>query len=93
MIDLTVTKSSLLVRLMFFLDYQLPTRPGLGTQGRQIRLRSNFYELKNFADEIIHYDVKISDGRTENNFPKDLNLLIIETCQVQSKYFQKKACV
>ena len=63
---------------MFFLDYQLPTRPGLGTQGRQIRLRSNFYEVKNLVDEIIQYDVTISDGRTEDNFPKALNLLIIE---------------
>ena len=34
--------------------------------------------MKNFADEIIQYDVTISDGRTEDNFPKVLNLLIIE---------------
>ena len=78
MIELTVNKNSLLVKVMFFLDYELPSRPGLCTQGRQVRLRSNFYEVKNFADEIIHYDVTISDGRTEDNFPKDLNLLIIE---------------
>ena len=34
--------------------------------------------MKNFADEIIQYDVTISDGRTEDNFPKVLNLLIME---------------
>ena len=34
--------------------------------------------MKNFADEIIHFDVTISDGRAEDNFPKDLNRSIIE---------------
>ena len=78
MIELTVNTNSPLVKVMFFLEYELPRRPGLGTQGRQIKLRSNFYEVENFADEINHYDVAISDGRTEDNFPKGLNLLIIE---------------
>ena len=77
MIELTVATNYMLVEL-FFLDYELPRRPGLGTQGRQIKLRSNFYEVKNFADEIIHYDVTISDRRTEDDFPKVLNRLIIE---------------
>ena len=34
--------------------------------------------MKNFADEIVQYDVTISDGRTEDNFPKVQNLEIIE---------------
>ena len=63
---------------MFVLDYGLPRRPGPGKQGRQIKLRSNFYEVKNFAEEIVHYDVTVSDGRIQDKFPKDLNRLIIE---------------
>ena len=63
---------------MLFLDYELPRRPGLGTKGRRTNLKSNFYEVKNFPDEIVHYDVTISDGRTEDDFPKDLSLSIIE---------------
>ena len=63
---------------MFVLDYGLPRRPGPGKQGRQIKLRSNFYEVKNFAEEIVHYDVTVSDGRIQDIFPKDLNRLIIE---------------
>ena len=43
-----------------------------------MKLKSNFYEVKHFADEIIHYDVTISDGRTEDNFSKRLNHLIVQ---------------
>ena len=62
----------------YVLDFELPKRPGPGTQGRRITLISNFYAVENFPDQIIHYDVTISDGRTEDNLPKELNLSIIE---------------
>ena len=78
MIELTVVTNSLLVKVMIFLGFELPRRPGHGTKGRQIKLRSNFYEVRNFPDEIVHYDVTISDGRTEDDFPRDLSLSIIE---------------
>ena len=77
-IELTVVTNSLLVKVIIFLESELPRRPGHGTKGRQVKLRSNFYEVRNFPDEIIHYDVTISDGRTEDDFPKDLSLSIIE---------------
>ena len=60
------------------LDFDLPKRPGPGTQGRRIALISNFYAVEQFPDQIIHYDVTISDGRTEDDFPKELNLSIVE---------------
>ena len=41
-------------------------------------MRSNFYEIEDFPDQIFHYVVTISDGRTEDDFSEDLNLLIIE---------------
>lgn len=75
---------------MVFLEYDIPRRPGPGTQGRQIKLRSNFYEVKNFADEIIHYNVTISDGRTEDDFPRDLSLLIIEELVKRNQNIFKK---
>ena len=78
MIELTVVTNSLLVKMMIFLGFELPRRPGHGTKGRQIKLRSNFYEVRNCPDEIVHYDVTISDGRTEDDFPRDLSLSIIE---------------
>ena len=31
-----------------------------------------------FPAEVIHYNVTISDGRTYDKLPRDLNLLIIE---------------
>ena len=78
MIELIVATNSLLVKVIIFLEFELPRRPGHGTKGRQIKLRSNFYEVRNFPDEIIHYNVYITDGRTEDNFPRALNLSIIE---------------
>ena len=78
MIELTVVTNSLLVKVMIFLGFELPRRPGHGTKGRQIKLRSNFYQVRNFPDEIVHYDVTISDGRTEDDFPRNLSLSIIE---------------
>ena len=62
----------------YVLEFELPKRPGPGTQGRRIALISNFYTVENFPDQVIHYDVTISDGRTEDDFPKELNLSIIE---------------
>lgn len=36
-------------------------RPGMGTMGRQIRVRSNFFEITKLPDmKIIHYDVTIT---------------------------------
>ena len=75
---------------MVFLEYAIPRRPGPGTQGRQIKLRSNFYEVKNFAEEIIHYDVTISDGRAEDYFPKYLNHLIIEELVRSNEYIFRR---
>ena len=34
--------------------------------------------MRNFAQQIIHYDVEISEGKRKDRFPKDLNLSIIE---------------
>ena len=90
MIKLTVAANSLLVKVIIFLEFELPRRPGHGTKGRQIKLKSNFYEVRNFADEIIHYDVTISDGRTEDDFPRDLSLLIIEELVKRNQNIFKK---
>ena len=68
----------LLVEVMFFLEHDLRRRRGPGTQGCRITLKSNFYEVENFPNEIIHYDVAISDGRRDDTFPRNLNLSIIE---------------
>ena len=34
--------------------------------------------MRNFAQQIIHYDVEISEGKRKDRFPKDLNLSVIE---------------
>lgn len=61
------------------LEFDLPKRPDeTGEQGRPITLTSNFYEVGNFAQQIIHYDVEISEGKRRDRFPKDLNLSVIE---------------
>ena len=62
----------------FCLEFTQPKRPNLGNQGRLITLRSNFYEVRLFPAEVIHYNVTISDSRTYDKFPRDLNLWIIE---------------
>ena len=47
--------------------------------------------MKSFPDEIIHYDVAISDGKTDDDFPKDLNLLIIEELvRLNGNIFQRR---
>ena len=89
MIELIVATNSLLVKVIIFLEFELPRRPGHGTKGRQIKLKSNFYEVRNFPDEIIHY-VTISDGRTEDDFPRDLSLLIIEELVKRNQNIFKK---
>ena len=88
--ELAVVTNSLLAKVMIFLGFELPRRPGHGTKGRQIKLRSNFYEVINFPDEIIHYDVRISDGRTEDDFPRDLSLSIIEELVTRNQNVFKK---
>ena len=75
---------------MIYLGFELPRRPGHGTKGRLVKLRSNFYEVRNFPDEIIHYDVTISDGRTEDDFPRDLNLSIVEELVSRNQNIFKK---
>ena len=63
----------------YYLELEIPKRPGPGKEGRSIRLRSNFYEVACFPDEIIHYDLKVTeDGRTDSNLARVLNLLVIE---------------
>ena len=74
--------------LWSFLGHDSPRTPG--TQGDEIKLRSNFFEVKHFPDEIIHYDVAISDGKGDDDFPKDLNLSIIEELvRLNRDIFQK----
>ena len=90
MIELTVVTNSLLVKVMVFLDFELPRRLGHGTKGRQIKLRSNFYEVRHFPDEIVHYDVTISDGRTEDDFPRCLSLSIIEELVKRNQHIFRK---
>ena len=75
----------------YCLEYELPKKPGPGKQGRSVRLRSNFYEVACFLDEIIHYDVNVSDGRTDDIFPRDLNLSVIEELvRLNQHIFQKR---
>ena len=64
--------------LIFFIEFDLPQRPSAGEQGHQITLASNFYEVKHFAEGIIHYDVAISEVSRSVKLAKDLNLSIIE---------------
>ena len=44
----------------------------------------------NFPDEIIHYDVTISDGRTDDDFPRDLSLSIIQELVTRNQNIFKK---
>ena len=75
----------------YCLEYELRKKPIPGKQGRLVRLRSNFYEVPAFPDEIIHYNVKVSDGRTDDTFPKDLNLSVIEELVSLNRHiFQKR---
>ena len=48
--------------------------------------------MKHFPDVIIHYDVAISDvAKREDDFPKCLNLSIIEELvKLNRKIFQKR---
>ena len=47
--------------------------------------------MKHFPDEVLHYDVTISDGKTDDNFPKALNLVIIEELVKQKQnIFQRR---
>ena len=47
--------------------------------------------MKHFPDVIIHYDVTIRDGKREDDFPKCLNLSIIEELvKLNRKIFQKR---
>lgn len=62
----------------YCLELEMPKRPGPGKQGRLIRLRSNFYEVLQFQDEIIHYDLEVTDGRTDAKLSRVLNLSVIE---------------
>ena len=47
--------------------------------------------MKHFPDEVLHYDVTISDGKTDDNLPKALNLVIIEELVKQKQnIFQRR---
>ena len=48
--------------------------------------------MKHFPDEIFHYDVAISDGKSDDDFPKNLNLSIIEELvRLNRSTFKKKS--
>lgn len=73
------TRNGTLAWYNFYLDFQLPKRPGAGTKGRQITLKSNFYGVEKFPEkDIIHYNVTIRDEKNIDKTPKKLNRLIIE---------------
>ena len=40
-------------------------------------MTSNFYKVRCVPEEIIHYDVAISDGITDDKFPKKLSHSVI----------------
>ena len=47
--------------------------------------------MKNLPDEVIHYDVAISDRKKNDDFPKKLNLTIIEELvRLNRNIFQEK---
>ena len=47
--------------------------------------------MRNFAQQIIHYDVEISEGKRKDRFPKDLNLSIIgELVRLNRHIFQDR---
>ena len=50
--------------------------------------------MKHFPDEIFHYDVAISDGKSDDDFPKNLNLSIIEELvRLNRSTFKKSLCM
>jgi eukaryotic translation initiation factor 2C len=38
---------------------ELPIRPGFGTLGRVIKLRSNYFPVQEFPEYLYEYDVKV----------------------------------
>ena len=47
--------------------------------------------MRHLPDEVIHYDVAISDRKKNDDFPKKLNLSIIEELvRLNRDIFQKK---
>lgn len=53
-------------------------------------MTSNFYKVKCFPEEIIHYDVAISDGIADDKFPKKLNHSVIRNLVTPNQNIFKK---
>lgn len=52
-----------------------PKRPSYGTQGRDIQLKANFFELKLPKGDIHHYDVAILPDKC----PRAVNHAVVQT--------------
>ncbi|KAL3320560.1 argonaute 1 [Cichlidogyrus casuarinus] len=65
-------------------NFEPPMRPGVGTEGRQIQLRANHFEIRIPKGFFHHYDVQI----TPEKCPRRINREIIET-MVNSIQYQK----
>ena len=57
-----------------------PLRPGFGSNGRQIMLEANHFQISLPKGEIYHYDVEISPG----NFSSTINRKVIKV--IEEKY-------
>ena len=51
-------------------DTDLPLRPGFGTEGKVIKLRTNFFPVRVPEGSLYEYDVKITPaGQSANHDP------------------------
>ena len=62
-----------------------PPRPGFGTKGRPIQLRTNHFKIDLPRGNIYHYDVSIQPGKC----PRQINRQVIK--QIETKYKDKLA--
>ncbi|CAL8067945.1 unnamed protein product [Calicophoron daubneyi] len=65
-------------------QFEPPPRPGRGSEGRNISLRANHFEIRMPKGFLHHYDVSI----TPEKCPRRVNREIIET-MVNSMHYQK----
>ncbi|KAF5396119.1 Eukaryotic translation initiation factor 2C [Paragonimus heterotremus] len=66
------------------IQFEPPSRPGRGTEGRSISLRANHFEIRMPKGFLHHYDVSI----TPEKCPRRVNREIIET-MVNSMHYKK----
>ena len=58
------------LRSLTLTDTALPLRPGLGTEGKVIELRTNFFPVRVPKGPLYEYDVKITPaGQSANHDP------------------------